>query len=183
MQHYVDRTAAPGVLVATNTLIRDLGEIEVMVARLRQRYGSDMPFVIRPHPADRRRFMEHQRLAARVGAAYHDPVRPLHEGTENCKYLVTTMSGVVLDALLLGFYPLLLRSELFDNPVPPALEDYYGYGELKLAQSIDVAEPRLPANWEARVNLPLLEKAAEAKWDARAAVNSGIDRILAACSA
>lgn len=178
-QGYVDRSEARGLLVATNTLIRDLGEIEALLIRLRELYGKDLPVVIRPHPADRVRFAEHRELADRLCALYQDPSRPLSDGVENCKYLVTTQSGVVLDALLLGFYPLLLRSPELDRILALGPNDYYGFEELDLARIIDLADPHLPESWDARRNLPQLEKSAHPGWDTQAALNSAIDRILA----
>ena len=173
-----DRSSAAGVLIATNTLIRDLHEVEHLIRQLRERHG-EIPCVIRPHPADRGRFEVHRELARRTGARYQDPSNPLWFDADDCKFLVSTQSGVILDALLLGFFPLIIRSPATDRVLMHGPDDYYGFAELDLAREIDLADPSLPLAWDAGRNLELLEKSADPTWDTYAAIEREFDSILA----
>ena len=175
--HFRDRSQETGVVIATNTLIRDLTEIERLIEALRQDHAA-LPVAIRPHPADRVRFDAHRQLATRVGARYHDPALPLHEGLDDCKFVISTQSGVILDALLLGFYPLIVSTPEVDRLLDRLPDDYYGFAELDIARQLDLARPELPLDWNARRNLEHLERAGDADWDVRGAIDDAIDDIL-----
>ncbi|NTZ43428.1 hypothetical protein G7A66_10120 [Altererythrobacter sp. SALINAS58] len=176
VQAWQDRSGENGVIVATNALNRDLGEIERFVEKL-LRIDLQPRVVVRPHPADSGRFEAHRRLCRRTGADYSDPRSSLFDSAKNCKYLVTGVSGVAVDALLIGLYPLILRdSDLKANCGLP--EDYYGLFELKLARQIDLAAPRLPRDWVIGRELELLEAASSPNWSAKEKIAQVLDSIL-----
>lgn len=178
VRNRVDRSSALGVLIATNSLVGDLGKIEAIVRDIRSHNG-EIPIGIRPHPADRARFKAHQALCARLDCGYHDPSWPLFEHSEDYRFLLTGFSGVIVEALLLGFDPLELCLPELEAAKALAPADYYGLEELQLIRPLDLDHPKLPWDWHVnRAGLKELELSAEPDWDAGEELSRAIAKVL-----
>lgn len=177
-RHWQDRSCEAGILVATNTMIQDLGLIAEFIRRLSQRYPH-RPIVIRPHPRDSERFAAHRRMSSQTGASYCDPRQPLHLAAEGCKYLVTAVSGVVVDAALIGLYPLFLRDPDIDRLVASLPADYYGLYELNLAKAIQLTDPELPEDWDLGNRVRLIEASQDPDWHTEMRIQGAFEHVLA----
>lgn len=109
-----------GVLICLNK-IDSLARAEQMISRVK-RWG--LPVKVRPHPADRIRFMTIRKLAERYGAEYIDGRAPLSGAVEKVSYVVAGLSGVHMDAVMLGRIPITF-TDWYSG-------DYYGLRQLGL---------------------------------------------------
>ena len=174
----MDRSDKPGLIIATNTLIESLDEIDAALNKLRSMYGSRLPLALRPHPADSVRFARHRAIAAKYGAVYHDPQYVLSDGLEDFRFLAAPQSGILIDGLLLGFWPLVIKAISPQPKCEDVLDDYYGLKELELVGELDLQRPYISQIHVSQKNLAFLDKAADPDWNVEAAINAGIKDIL-----
>jgi hypothetical protein len=172
----LDRRNATGVIVATNSLTRDLAAIEQFIDLVKKRYPA-IPIKLRPHPADIDRRERHREICQRKDIIFSDPKDPLVLPDEDYKYLATALSGVLTDAALIGLYPLIIRSPEIDSITSQLPHDYYGLIELGLAKYINLHDPCLPEHWQIGAELERLDLAAKRDWDAQKAMNEALDAI------
>lgn len=173
----LDRRKATGVIVATNSLTRDLVAIEHFIDLLKRRYPG-IPIKLRPHPADIDRREQHMLICQRQDIIFSDPQDPLVLPEEDFKYLATALSGVLTDAALMGLYPLIIRSTEIDAITSQLPHDYYGLIELGLAKYIDLNDPHLIEHWQIGSELERLDLGARQDWDAHKAMNEALDAIM-----
>ena len=173
----LNRSNATGIIVATNSLTRDLAAIEHFIGLIKERYPTT-PIKLRPHPADIDRREQHRLICQRQGTKFSDPKEPLVLPDEDYKYLATAMSGVLTDAALIGLYPLIVRSPEIDLVTSKLPHDYYGLIELGLAKSINLNDPHLPKHWKIGTELEKLDLAARQDWDAQKAMNEALNAIV-----
>lgn len=176
-RHWRDRGNAHGLIIATNTLIREMAQIEAFIRKIMERYPVTR-VVLRPHAADRDRLNEHKQMCARTGADYSDPAQPLAEAAMGCKYLVTGTSGVAVDALLIGLHPLILQSAEMEAAAAKFPNDFYGLHELGLAKTISLEDPRLPDSWQIGSELRHLEASADPDWPTETKLRTAFEALL-----
>lgn len=178
-RHWRDRSDAQGLIIATNILIREMAQIEAFIEKIKERYPAAR-VVLRPHAGDRDRLNEHKEICARTGAHYSDPAQPLAEAASGCKYLVTGISGVAVDALLMGLYPLILQCPEMEAATAKIPNDFYGLHELGLAKTISLEDPRLPDSWQIGSELRHLEASNDPGWPTEVKLRSAFEAILRA---
>lgn len=171
------RSNNSGLIIATNTLMRDLKTVEKFISRLRLRY-PDMLISVRPHPRDTERHEDHRGICKKYNLVYNEPTKPLVQPGDDYKYLATALSGVMIDALLMGMYPLQIIESKTDELLEHLPNDYYGLHELDLVRTIDVSDPELPTDWQIGDQLAQLEKSAQEGWESKKQMNRVLDQII-----
>ncbi len=177
VERWESRLNYTGLIIATNTLMIDLNIIEKFISLLKDRYPL-MPISLRPHPRDVERHEAHRIICENHSIAYNDPKKPLVQPNDSYKYLATGLSGVMIDALLVGMYPLQISEPQLDMLLAHTPDDYYGLHELNLVRTIDLNDPVLPTDWLIGDQLVELEKSAQPGWDSKKLMNEALDEIL-----
>lgn len=177
VEQWEPRSGNTGLIIATNTLMRNLETVEKFISLLQIRYPS-IPISLRPHPRDIERHEEHRIICKKYSIAYNEPTKPLAQPRDGYKYLATVLSGVMIDALLTGMYPLQISEPQTDEFLGRVPNDYYGLHELDLVRAIDLNNPELPTDWLIGEKLAQLEKSAQVGWASKKHMNEALDRIL-----
>lgn len=177
VERWEARLKNTGLIIATNTLMLNLDTIEKFILLLKLRYPG-IQIALRPHPRDVGRHGDHRVICAKHDIAYNEPTKPLAQPNDGYKYLATALSGVMIDALLMGLYPLQISEPQMDELLTRLPDDYYGLHELDLVRTIDLNNPELPTDWLIGSQLSQLEKSAQVGWASKKRMNEALDQII-----
>jgi len=130
------RNVRDGLLFCTNYAMAE-ETISGACRQLRKQFASGA-IGLRPHPAERR-IAFHENLCTTYQFEYVDPTVPLGEFSDNFSKILTTESGVVLDAAMCGLAPYIFESITMD--------DFFCFVELGLAEEVTLNDLELSGNF------------------------------------